>query len=202
MLALHPLPLGCNESHRLLACRERAAACAAAGAGFCDLHGRRVRCAVRACAVRALCPQPADCWPFLATSVRHCVATWCTVLQRGVLCCNVVHCAATWCTAMRLRKASVSNAVRPPRSFVGELQLGGFDPASTATGSVSYTPIRKTSATLSSHVPSIPTLLAVYDPHSRYPYPYSRYRYPFSRYLYAYTRHPYPFPRPSSRTCW
>jgi hypothetical protein len=49
---------------------------------------------VRAPCVR-LCPQPADCWPFLATSVRHCVATWCTVLQRGVLCCNVVHCDAT-----------------------------------------------------------------------------------------------------------
>ena len=112
-----------------------------------------------------------------------------TVLQRGALCCNVVYCAATWCTAMRPRKASVTNAGPPldVRSFVGELQLGGFDPASTATGSVSYTPIRKTSATLSSHVPSIPALLAVYDPHSRYPYPYSRYRYPFSRHLYAYT---------------
>jgi hypothetical protein len=112
-----------------------------------------------------------------------------TVLQRGALCCNVVYCAATWCTAMRPRKASVTNAGPPldVRSFVGELQLGGFDPASTATGSVSYTPIRKTSATLSSHVPSIPALLAVYDPHSRYPYPYSQYRYPFSRHLYAYT---------------
>ena len=110
VLALHPLPLGCNESHRLLACRERAAACAAAGAGFCDLHGRRVRCAVRACAVRALCPQPADCWPFLATSVRHWVATWCTVLQRGALCCNVVYCDAT--------AQSVRKQCRPPATFV------------------------------------------------------------------------------------